>query len=151
MTATAHRLKRDAMLVPLAGAAYHEAGHAVVALALGLKVARVEIFPDDYSGATDAHDANRLPIEDQIAICLGGINAVNMFGARLHELANFQDHVRVWDLVSDLDEAEGDGLRDRGHQRAWHLLKAHASDLKDIAALLLADHKIDLTGYVLKR
>lgn len=35
------------------GVAYHEAGHAVVALALGLRVARVEVVPEDHSGATD--------------------------------------------------------------------------------------------------
>jgi hypothetical protein len=46
----------------------HEAGHAVVALALGLRVARVEVVPEDHSGATDVEPADHLPIEDRIAL-----------------------------------------------------------------------------------
>ena len=135
----------------LRGVAHHEAGHAVVALALGLCVARVEIFNEDSSGGTDVENADHLPIVDRIAICVAGMNANHMFNAPTHELAAFQDHVRVRNLILDIDEADGDVLRDEGHQRAWDLLKAHASSVEDIAAQLLAQHKIDLTGYVLKR
>ena len=135
----------------LRGVAHHEAGHAVVALALGLCVARVEIFNEDSSGGTDVENADHLPIVDRIAICVAGMNANHMFNAPTHELAAFQDHVRVRNLILDIDEADGDVLRDEGHQRAWDLLKAHASSVEDIATQLLAQHKIDLTGYVLKR
>ncbi len=135
----------------LRGVAYHEAGHAVVARALGLRVARVEIFAEDNSGGTDIADAGDLPLVDQIAVCLAGANANHMFNAPSHDLADFGDHVRVSNLVEGLTEAKGDALRDKGHQRAWDLLGAHASSVENIAAQLLAQRKIDLSGYVLKR
>ena len=136
----------------LRSVAYHEAGHAVVALALCLKVARVEIFEADYSGGTDAALAGQLPIVDQIAICVAGMNACEMFNAPpSHELANMGDHGMVIGLLADINEAEGDILREKGHQRAWDLLKTHASCVDDIAAQLLAQRKIDLSGYVLSR
>jgi hypothetical protein len=136
----------------LRGVAYHEAGHAVVALALGLRVARVEIFHEDYSGATDIALADHLSLVDRIAVCVAGMNAGEMFNAPAsHEYASIGDHGRVIELLGDMAEAEGDVLRDNGHQRAWDLLKAHAPSVEDIAAQLLAHRKIDLTGYVLKR
>ena len=70
------------------------------------------------------------------------MKANHMFKAPSHELAAFQDHA--------IAEAEGDALRDKGHQRAWDLLKAHARSVEHIAARLLAERKIDLTGCVLK-
>jgi len=133
----------------LRSVAFHEAGHAVVALALGLHVARVEIFDEDYSGATDIVPSDHLPLADQIAICVAGMNAGEMFNApAFHEYANVGDHGKVIELLYDIDEAEGDVLRDAGHERAWDLLKAHTRSVEDIAARLLAERKIDLTGYV---
>ena len=135
----------------LRGVAYHEAGHAVVALALDLHVARVEIFDEDHSGATDIALSDHLSLVDQIAICVAGINANKMFTAATHELAAFQDHVSVYTLIADIAETDGDAFRDKGHQRAWDLLKAHANSVQDIASQLLAQRKIDLTGYVLNQ
>lgn len=133
------------------GVAYHEAGHAVVALALGLHVAGVEIFAEDNSGRAEVAPSGHLTLVDRLAICLAGINANEMFDAEMHELAGFQDHVMVMKLVSSIPEAEGDVLREQGHQRAWDLLKANAESVHDIARQLLADRKIDLTGYVMKQ
>ncbi len=136
----------------LRGVAFHEAGHAVVALALGLPVARVEVFEDDHSGATDIVPSDHLPLVDQIAICVAGMNASEMFDAPiLHEYANISDHGRVMGLLRDIAEAEGDVLRDAGHQRAWDLLTNCAGRVEDIAARLIAERKIDLSGYVLSR
>jgi ATP-dependent Zn protease len=45
----------------LRGVAYHEAGHAVVALALGLRVERVQIFGVDL-GKTDLAPTDHLPL-----------------------------------------------------------------------------------------
>jgi ATP-dependent Zn protease len=134
----------------LRGVAFHEAGHAVVALALGLHVARVEIFHEDYSGATDIAPDNHLPLVDRIAICVAGMNAGEMFNAPAsHQYADSGDHGKVIELLYDIAEAESDVLRGKGHQRAWDLLNDHADSVEDIAAQLLAQRKIDLTGYVL--
>ncbi|MGV7216046.1 hypothetical protein [Bradyrhizobium sp. UFLA05-112] len=138
----------------LRSVAYHEAGHAVVALALGLKIARVQIFQEDYSGAADAENADHLPLVDRIAICVAGMNAAEMFDAPpSHELADSGDHRMVLELLEELeetDETTAYDLRQNGHRRAWDLLEAHASSVEDIAAELLAQRKIDLTEYVLK-
>jgi hypothetical protein len=134
----------------LRGVAFHEAGHAVVALALGSKVGRVEIFHEDYSGAADIVSADDLPMADQIAICVAGMAAGEMFDAlAFHEYANNGDHGMVIELLEDRDEAESDVLRIKGYQRAWELLEVHALSVEDIAAQLLAKRKIDLAGYVL--
>jgi len=134
----------------LRGAAYHEAGHAVVALALRLRVARVEIF-EDHAGRTDVEPTEHLPIEDRIAICVAGMAAADMFDAPpSYELAHLGDEGDVRDLLYDIDEASADELRDKGVQRALDLLKVHVNSVEDIAARLLAERKIDLTGYALK-
>ena len=76
--------------------AYHEARHAVVALALGLRVARVEIFHEDFSGATDIAPADHLSLVDRIAICVAGMNAGEMFNVPAsHQYATSGDHGMV--------------------------------------------------------
>jgi len=122
----------------LRGVAYHEAGHAVVALALGC-MSPASRFS---TRTTPAAPTWETPI-----ICLSrirsqsvfpGMNANHMFKAPIHELAAFQDHYCVHNLVLDIAEPEGDVLPDKGHQRAWDLLGAHAGSVEDIAAQLLA-------------
>ena len=58
----------------LRDAAYHEAGHVVVARFLGLTVSEVEI-EEDGSGRADIGYAEHLPLVNQIAICVAGIEA----------------------------------------------------------------------------
>jgi ATP-dependent Zn protease len=138
----------------LRSVAYHEAGHAVVALALGLKVARVEIFPEDYSGGADAENSHHLPLVDRIAICVAGMNAAKMFDAPPScELADAGDHRMVLELLEDMEETDATtayDTRQKGRQRAEELLKAHTNSVEDIATRLLTELKIDLTGYVLR-
>jgi ATP-dependent Zn protease len=62
------------------GTAYHEAGHAVIALALGRAVDRVTIVPDQqHAGLCEFHKGSVRPSEDwlerEILIALGGIAA----------------------------------------------------------------------------
>jgi ATP-dependent Zn protease len=134
----------------LRGVAYHEAGHAVVALALDLRVARVEII-NDSKGGTDVIDRHDdLQLEDQIALCFGGIAAEERFDAPTHEMSGFSDEACVLNLVSHVPEAERDALEARGYQRARDLLETYSHAVEDIAAQLLARRKIDLNGYLLK-
>ncbi len=69
------------------GAAYHEAGHAVVASALGLSVRRMEIAidGDDAKGAADIQDDPNLPLVDQLAVCAAGLEAQKLFKAPTHD------------------------------------------------------------------
>ena len=88
------------------GAAYHEAGHAVVASALGLAVGRIEIAidGDDAKGGTDIQDDADLPLVDQIAVCAAGVEAQKLFDAPTHEGAGWGDYGKMIELLDGFDE-----------------------------------------------
>ena len=56
------------------GAAYHEAGHIVLAWAFGLRVsaAAIGIGGDDSTGETEFDRDKSLPLVDKIAVCAAG-------------------------------------------------------------------------------
>jgi hypothetical protein len=68
----------------LRDAAYHEAGHVVVARFLGLTIGRVEI-EEDGSGRADIRSAESLPLVEQIAVCVAGIEAQELFNCPIHQ------------------------------------------------------------------
>ena len=121
----------------------------MVALALGLHVAGVEIVDENNSGDTSVTPIDHLSLVDQVAICVAGINASKMFKAPIHEGAGRGDHAKLIELFKGIDEVTACELRQNGHQRAWDLLTDHTGTVETIAARLLAERKIDLTGYVL--
>lgn len=127
------------------GAAYHEAGHAVVACALGLAVTRMEIGTDgkDGSGEVDVQDDEHLPLLDRLALCVAGLEAQEVFKAPTHDLAGWGDHQKVMDLVEDKDEEDGLQLRMDAHQRAHDLLLLHEAKVHRVAKALLSHTKID--------
>ena len=84
----------------LRDAAYHEAGHMVVAQFLGLTVREVEI-EEDGSGRADIGSAEHLPLVDQIAICVAGIQAQELFKCPIHQHAALGDYLRVCQLMKD--------------------------------------------------
>jgi hypothetical protein len=59
------------------GAAVHEAGHVVVARALGLTTRKMiaGIDGDPTAGRAEIKDGSHLPVIDQIAICSAGADA----------------------------------------------------------------------------
>lgn len=61
----------------LRGAAFHEAGHVIVARELGLPVGEIAvgIDGDQAKGRTDIGSAHHLPLIDQIALCVAGVVA----------------------------------------------------------------------------
>lgn len=88
------------------GTAYHEAGHAVVAWALGVRVAKVEIGPADrgYPGGTHTYPPEEaLSLRDQLAILLGGKAAEFLFDAPTHGRAWFLDRYYADKLVAGRD------------------------------------------------
>jgi ATP-dependent Zn protease len=66
-------------------AAVHEAGHAVVAWAVGLKVQQLCIG-EDGKGASCIECSAHLPVLDQIAIAAAGMEAVELLNAPTWEL-----------------------------------------------------------------
>jgi ATP-dependent Zn protease len=63
------------------GAAIHEAGHAVVAWALGLRVRRLEIAiaGDMSAGEVDIEEKQSMSLVDRIALCAAGGDAQDLF------------------------------------------------------------------------
>src|SRR6476619_7298761 len=110
------------------GAAYHEAGHIVVAWALGVDVgaAAIGINGDDAKGAADIGDGDGLPLVDKIALCAAGLESQNVFHAPTHPHAGMMDEARIIEITENLDEETRLARRDDGYRRAHDLIKAHA-------------------------
>jgi hypothetical protein len=85
------------------GAAYHEAGHAVVLWALGLSVVEIAIGigGDDAAGKTKiAGSDNHLTEFDRVLINVAGLEAQEIFEAPTHDHAGLaglcQNHRHSW-------------------------------------------------------
>jgi hypothetical protein len=120
------------------GAAVHEAGHVVVAWALGLKTSKmvVGIDGDDAAGAAQIEDDKHLPLFDQIAICSAGADAQRLFDAPTHDNAAFGDMVIIRNRIDDLAGDEGEALRYAGYRRSNELLELHRLKFERLAQIL---------------
>ena len=125
------------------GAAVHEAGHVIVAWALGLKTRKmaVGIDGDDAAGAAEIEESSHLPLVDQIAICSAGADAQRMFNAPTHDVAAFSDMVKIHNLVDDL--AEDEALRYAGYRRSNELLELHRAKVERLAQALAESAELD--------
>jgi hypothetical protein len=127
------------------GAAVHEAGHVVVAWALGLKTRRmaVGIDGDDAAGAAEIEESTHLPLVDQIAICSAGADAQRMLDAPTHDVAAFSDMVKIGNLVDDRTEHEGEAFRYAGYRRSKELLELHRAKVERLAQALAESTVLD--------
>jgi ATP-dependent Zn protease len=125
--------------------AYHEAGHAVVALALGRPVQRVSVLPDrEYGGVCEFGKGVFRPSEDwlerEILIALGGIAAEARFTGDYAWDAAARDQQYVRRLaVQRAGERQAERLERRLLAKAEHLLdrEGHWRAVELIAAELL--------------
>jgi len=131
------------------GAAYHEAGHAVVAWSLGLPVGAIAISDDDpTAGTTDVGTTEHLPTTDRLAVCLAGIEAQHLFRFPTNEHAGYSDYVKVLDIIGeDLTEQESLELRNAGYMRARGLILAHESKVALLAERLADDGRMDASEF----
>ncbi len=131
---------------------YHDAGHAVVAWSLGLPVGAVSVSDEDAGGSTEIGLADHLSLVEQVAVCLAGIAAVEVFGRPTHELAGFNDHVKVLNLIEDYgisEEEQGQALRDEGYNFARARLEIHRSKVALLAELLVEHGRIEASEVLL--
>ncbi len=125
--------------------AYHEAGHAVVALALGRPVHHVSVLPDGkYLGTCEFGKGVFRPSEDwlerEILIALGGLAAEARFTGDYGWDEAAQDRQFVHDLaVRRAGERQAERLERRLLAKAEHLLsrEGHWRAVEFIAAELL--------------
>jgi ATP-dependent Zn protease len=128
------------------GVAYHEAGHAVAALALGLRVKKIEIeFDGDASpGAISIEPtAKELSSVDRIAICFASEAAAEIFDAPMKSKSYWADRYQAEKLTEGLDEESKSALEQEGYQRAVELLTANREQVVKVAEYLIENCKID--------
>jgi len=145
MRSQLHRIRvTDAQTVQenLRDAAYHEAGHVVVARFFGLTVRQVEI-EEDGSGRADISSAERLPLVDQVAVCVAGIEAQELFDCPMHDHAALGDYLKVRELMAGLTDAESYQCRQAGYLRALQILKSRLPEIDELAHRLFRQRRIE--------
>jgi ATP-dependent Zn protease len=131
--------------------AYHEAGHAIVAWALGLRVGTVHVREEDAGGGADTGPADHLNLVDQIAVCSAGYAAEQVFGIENHDLASFTDHARIADLLAAngvSEEDRGAALRDEAHHRARALLEQYKQKVIRLAQRLVTTGSVSESEFL---
>jgi ATP-dependent Zn protease len=127
------------------GTAVHEAGHIVVAWALGLHTesTAIGVRGDETAGEVQIADPSHLPLIDQIALCSAGGDAQQLLGIEAHGTATWGDIGKVIELIGDYPKDEGDKLRFAGFDRSKQLLLLHRDKLEVLARELWKRGELD--------
>lgn len=120
------------------GAAIHEAGHAVVAWALGLNVGRVAIGinGDPSAGAAEIEEKRSMSLIDRIALCAAGGIAQDLLKAPTNDLSELADMAKINVLMDGRTERVAKGLREIGYDKAHELLDRHQDKVIRLADAL---------------
>lgn len=111
--------------------AVHEAGHAVVARALGAQVVFVEI--DLTTGSGRSHSENFVEQVNNLAVCVAGCRAEHAFDARSSRGTKIGDFRTMRKLLSVLPETERRAARAEGYRIAEATLREHANKVRRLA------------------
>lgn len=114
----------------------HEAGHAVVARALGADLVFVEIDLTTGNGRSHSRD-----FSDQVhnlAVCVAGCRAEHAFDARSPRSTKISDSRRMRKMLSALPEADRRAARVEGYRLAEATLREHAAKVQRLADVLMA-------------
>jgi peptidase M50B-like protein len=126
--------------------AVHEAGHAVAAWALGLRIARLWI-DDSGNGGTETTAEDHLPIVDQIAIHRAGQQATIMLAVEAPTHLAGRDRERVVALINRLHFEDQHRLLDGGRRRACDLLAVSRPLLVAVAEELEQAGSMDAAAF----
>jgi hypothetical protein len=130
--------------------ATHEAGHAVVARALGADVAFVEI--DLATGNGGSNSCTFDNDTKNIAVCVAGCRAEHAFSAPSPRSTKMGDFRAMRKFLARIPEAERRAARAEGFRLADEALRANADVVRRIAGALLtrrfsgADGKVRIEG-----
>lgn len=122
-------------------AAVHEAGHAVVAWALGLRVLAISVN-DDGGGRSEIECAVRRPLCQQIAVAEAGMVAAELLATPTLPQAGMTDAVKVMELLEQHGAPCCKSVE--GHRYAWQILKSRAALVCHLAVAL--DYMGSLSG-----
>ncbi len=130
------------------GVAYHEAGHAVVAWALGVPVGTVHVRESDASGGTDIGATDHLTRIERIALCYAGYAAEKVFGYPAHEQAPFDDRWMILNLLAGIPENKHRAFRDAGYNLARTCLEANRSKVIFLAERLVEHGRVERAEFL---
>jgi hypothetical protein len=117
--------------------AVHEAGHAIVAWALGADVVFVEIDLATGNGGSRSSNFDDGQIKN-LAVCVAGCRAEHLLDAPALRKTKIGDFRLMRELLSRLPEAERRAARAQCYRLADETLKANADAVRRIADELLA-------------
>jgi hypothetical protein len=130
-------------------AAYHEAGHAVVAWSFRVPVGGIYLDVQNESGHIDApsHKDMDIDIARRIAFCLAGLRAEDAFAPPGRPAKAAFDLGNVWEMLREngtpKDTPEGKALRNKGRDCADKQLRKHSARVARVAKRLLqSPHEI---------
>lgn len=129
------------------GAAYHEAGHVVVALHHKLTIGNIWIQEDGGGGSEPLCSDEHLALIDRFAVWLSGGMAQQHFNAWTDGPASASDYVLVINATPQMTEAERRPLVEEAKTRALKIIKANAEELKRLAAFLVARRRIHVDDF----
>jgi hypothetical protein len=127
--------------------AIHEAGHAIVAWALGLKVRALSIG-EAGSGRSCIEDPSHLPLSDRIAVAAAGMEATDLLHLSAWDEAGFSDVAKIVNLLDQYSDDEGahDEMQNSGHALASEILGNRLRLLSDLAEALGREGTLDETA-----
>jgi ATP-dependent Zn protease len=127
------------------GAAYHEAGHAIVLWVFGLQVDSVAIgiAGDDAAGHTMIMGSDEHLSEfDRIVISEAGLEAQEVFEAPTHDHAGLADYAKIIDILGDISAEESLKIRTAARERAREIILANRSKVARLAEYLIENGRI---------
>jgi hypothetical protein len=127
--------------------AVHEAGHTVVARALGAEVLFVEIDLATGNGGSRSSMFEDDPIKN-LAVCVAGCRAEHLLGEHSLRKAKIGDFRLMRKLLACLPEAERRAARAAGYRLADETLKANLEAVRRIADELLDRRRCDVDDIV---
>jgi hypothetical protein len=130
------------------GAAYHEAGHAVVAWEVCCKVLAIHVN-DEGNGRTETEcHYGRMSFRDRIALCCAGEVAQAMVDAQTHAMAVADDWGLLDPLLRGLPDDTKKELREAGKLRAHEVLKQYCRNVDRVAAYLMTHDELDGSTFI---
>ena len=127
------------------GAAYHEAGHAIVLWVFGLQVDSVAIgiAGDDAAGHTKIMGSDEHLSEfDRIVISEAGLEAQEVFEAPTHDHAGLADYAKIIDILGDISAEESLKIRTTARERAREIILANRTKVDRLAEYLIENGRI---------